>query len=213
MALFDNVNLMELLLSGSQVQSNKNLADKAGLDMADFGRIAAVGLPAILSAINKNNQSDRGLESFDQALNKHEDVKQYDSLDQLTQNVDPQDGDKILGHVFADKQTNIIDRIADTLGLTPEAVKRALIVIAPLVLKYLADRKDTKQLDRDGIQKETKNSVEEINSSLRNYQKKAPSNEGGSILDSIFGQNQAQSSNTQQNSNGGLLDNILDLLK
>ncbi|MGF3114124.1 DUF937 domain-containing protein [Facklamia sp. P12937] len=114
--------------------NKKNLANKAGLNLGVLGKIATIGLPIILTAINKKTQTLEGLESINNALSKHEDINDYPSVDQLSENVDPQDRDKILAHVFEDKPT-IFDCIANTLELSVNAVKRTLIVVAPLLLK------------------------------------------------------------------------------
>ncbi|MGF3076724.1 DUF937 domain-containing protein [Facklamia sp. P12955] len=114
--------------------NKKNLANKAGLYLGVLGKIATIGLPIILTAINKKTQTLECLEFFNNALSKHEDINDYPSVDQLSENVDPQDRDKILAHVFEDKPT-IFDCIANTLELSVNAVKRTLIVVAPLLLK------------------------------------------------------------------------------
>ncbi|MGX7108460.1 DUF937 domain-containing protein [Facklamia miroungae] len=206
MGLFDSFNPLDILLQGSQSQSNKNLANKAGLDMGDFGKIATIGLPIILSAINKNTQTPEGLDSFDNALAKHEDVKDYNSVDQLTENLDPEDGEKILGHVFEDKQT-IIGRIASTLGMSEDAVKRALIVVAPLILKYMADRKKANQLDKEGLQRETSQTVEKVNSSLR--ERGVAPTSGGNLIDMILGDQAAEDGKNQPEEQPNMKDNIL----
>lgn len=210
MGLFDQFNPLDLLLNDNQ-QATANLADKAGLDRADFGKIATMGLPLILSQINRNNQSQEGLESFDNALKQHEDVNNYQSFDELTQQVDTEDGDKILGHVFQDRDT-LIERIANTLGLTPAAVKRALVVIAPLILKYLAERKSNQNLDREGVQRETQSTIDRMNDSLRQKGQESLGHDG--LLDSLLdGLNQGSTSQNQPNQkttqSGGLLGNIL----
>lgn len=210
MGLFDQFNPLDLLLNDNQ-QATGNLADKAGLDRADFGKIATMGLPLILSQINRNNQSQEGLESFNNALKQHEDVNNYQSFDELTRQVDTEDGDKILGHVFQDKDT-LIERIANTLGLTPAAVKRALVVIAPLILKYLAERKSNQNLDREGVQRETQSTIDRMNDSLRQKGQESLGNDG--LLDSLLdGLNQGSvpqnNPNQKTTQSGGLLGNIL----
>ncbi|EHR36247.1 DUF937 domain-containing protein [Facklamia languida] len=209
MGLFDQFNPLDLLLNDNQ-EATGNLADKAGLDRADFGKIATMGLPLILSQINRNNQSQEGLESFNNALKQHEDVNNYQSFDELTRQVDTEDGDKILGHVFQDKDT-LIERIANTLGLTPAAVKRALVVIAPLILKYLAERKSNQNLDREGVQRETQSTIDRMNDSLRQHGQESLGH--GGPLDSLLeGLNQGSNPQNQanhKNSQGGLLGNIL----
>lgn len=214
MGLFDNVgNLFDLLLQDDQRPETKTLANRAEVDTSDFSKIAALGLPAILQGINRNNQSDSGLDLFNDALNKHQDVKNYQSMDQLTQNVDPQDGDKILGHVFNDKQS-IVDRIAGTLNLSPAAVKRVLALLAPIVLKYLADRKNTNQLDKRGVERETGSLIEQMNSSVRNYGRNMPRQENsGGIFGELFGNDDNKHGRPVDDKNDGILDSILDLFR
>ena len=151
MGLFDNVgNLVDLLLQDDQRPETRTLANRAEVDTSDFSKIAALGLPAILQGISRNTQDDVGLDSFNQALNRHQDVGNYQSIDQLTQAVDSQDGDKILGHVFNNKQS-LFDRISKSAGVSNSSVQRVLTLLAPIVLKYLADRKNTHQLDKRGV--------------------------------------------------------------
>lgn len=213
MGLFDNAgNLFDLLLQDDQRPETKTLANRADVDISDFSKIAALGLPAILQGINRNNQSDNGLALFNEALNKHQDTKNFHSTDQLTQNVDPHEGEKILGHVFKDKQS-IVDRIAGTVGLSPAAVKRVLALLAPVVLKYLADRKNTKQLDKRGVQRETGSIMEQMNHSVRDYGRNTPRQENsGGIFGGLFG-NDPHKQDRPDETNDGILEGILDLFK
>ncbi|MGX7092901.1 DUF937 domain-containing protein [Hutsoniella sourekii] len=184
MALFDQIgSLVDMFTQANQTQQDSQvLANRAGVDIKDLSKIAALGLPAILQGLNRNNQSQEGLDAFNQALNQHEqDIDRYSSSNDLANQVDEQDGDKILGHVFNDKQS-IIDRIADTLGIEPAAVKRVLILLAPIVLKYLADQKRQGQLDADGVQKQTERLARETSQQVE---------QDSSILEQIFGSNQA----------------------
>lgn len=171
MGLFDNVgSLVNLFVDDKQTPESQNLAKRADVNPLDFGKVASLGLPAILKAIQQNTQDEAGLESFNKALEKHQDVQNYQSVEQLSENVDPQDGDKILGHVFNDKDS-IIDRIADSVGMTPAAVKRVLVLLAPVVLKYLADQKKSKNLDKKDLQKETANVADSVTKTMTDSSK------------------------------------------
>ncbi|MGX7106486.1 DUF937 domain-containing protein [Hutsoniella sourekii] len=205
MALFDQIgSLVDMFTQGNQTQQDSQvLANRAGVDIKDLSKIAALGLPAILQGLNRNNQSQEGLDAFNQALNQHEqDIDRYSSSNDLANKVDEQDGDKILGHVFNDKQS-IIDRIADTLGLEPAAVKRVLILLAPIVLKYLADQKRQGQLDADGVQKQTERLARQTSQQVE---------QDSSILEQIFGSNPAKQT-TNDSQSGGLLGSIFDLIR
>uniref|UniRef100_UPI0035A02321 DUF937 domain-containing protein n=1 Tax=Jeotgalibaca porci TaxID=1868793 RepID=UPI0035A02321 len=154
-------------VDNDQAAEKETLAKRADVSKSDFGKVAAVGLPAILQALQRNSADEKGLASLEAALTKHQDVNKYSSVNQVAEQVDPEDGDKILGHVFNDKGS-IIDRIARSVGMSPAAVKRVLVLLAPVVLKYLADRKNDKQLDTAGLQKETQAAAKNATKSLEN---------------------------------------------
>lgn len=164
MGLFDNVNILDLLLNNQAPVASQQMAEKAGLDKGDLSKLMAVGLPMILSGINRNNQDPQGLEAFTQTLDRHNDVSNFSSLDDLTQQLNPQEGDKILNHVFnkSGEKDSIVMMIADTLHMNPDTVKKGLMILAPLVLKYLADRKQANNLDKEGVQNQTRREIEEM---------------------------------------------------
>lgn len=203
MGLFDNVgSLVNLFVDDKQAPESQNLAKRADVNPLDFGKVASLGLPAILKAIQQNTQDEAGLESFDKALEKHQDVQNYQSVEQLSENVDPQDGDKILGHVFNDKES-IIDRIADSVGMTPAAVKRVLVLLAPVVLKYLADQKKSKNLDKKDLQKETANIADSVTKTITD------SNKGGllgSLLSNLTSDDATKTSKDKERKSGILGD-------
>ena len=201
------------------------ISNTAGIDKSKAGAVIGMGLPMILDAMLKNTKKEGGLDSFTKAINQHAEGPDYNSVGEYVQNADQEDGDKMLGHVFENKQ-GIIEKIADTLGLEPGAVKRVLILLAPLVLKHIASNAKNKNLDPDGIQKETDSVLNEVNSSLRDFGQKvqipqgqtqaqpqqAP--QGENMLEDILGGliNQAMPQQGQnQQSGGGLLDMLKGL--
>lgn len=206
MGLFDNVgSLLDLFVDNDQAAEKQTLAKRADVSATDFGKVAAVGLPAILKALQRNSADEKGLESLNEALTKHQDVKQYQSVNQVAEHVDPEDGDKILGHVFNDKGS-IIDRIADSVGMSPAAVKRVLVLLAPVVLKYLADMKSEKHLDKAGLQKETQATAKKVTKSLQEDTRK----KGllGELLGGLSGGNDAKKA---KDSDDGILDDVLKM--
>lgn len=201
--LFGNAGQLIDLFLGSNSQEHE-LAQRADVSASDFTKVAALGLPIILKQINRNTQSDTGLGSLVDALTKHQDVTQYQTPEEMTQNVDPKDGDKILGHVFESKQQeeNIYQKIGSIIGIDEAAVKRVMILLAPIVLKYLADRQRNQNLDQRGVQRETDIAVEQMNNRLQ----KQDSNIFGDVLGNILKGN----SSTQSNQSGSIVGNILD---
>jgi len=211
MALFNNIgNLMDILMKPDQHEEGKNLADQAGVDANNFSKIASIGLPLILQGMNRNNQDPKGLESFNQALNQHQERNNYDSLSRLTQNVDRQEGDKILGHVFSNEKDEVSNSLADRLGLDAGTVNKALAVLAPIALKYLADRKKEQNLDAQGIQQETQKLTREAAMQAKDYNQNQLSDSNG-LLGELF--DNLTGSTNKQKKDDGLLGNLFDVFK
>lgn len=202
--LFGHASQLIDLFLGSNSQEQQ-LAQRANVSSSDFTKVAALGLPIILKQINRNTQNDAGLGSLVDALTKHQDVGQYQTPEEMTRHVDPQDGDKILGHVFENKQQeeNIYQKIGNMIGIDEAAVKRVMILLAPIVLKYLADRQRNQNLDGRGVQRETNVAVEQLDDHLQKQQQ-----EGG-IFGDVLG-NILKGSPAPKQQSGSIVGNILD---
>lgn len=210
MSLFDINNLMNVLMQPDQHEEGQSLANQAGVDKNDFAKIASIGLPLILQGMNRNNQSQQGLESFNQALNQHQERNNFGSLNQLAQNVNTQEGDKILGHVFSNEKEEVNNSLANRLGVNPDTVKKTLAILAPIAIKYLADRKREQNLDSQGVQRETEKLTRETAMQARDYNQNQSSGAGGLLGNLLSGL--TDSSNSQKNA-GGLLGSLTDLFK
>lgn len=214
MGLFDQAtNLFDMFVSNDQSEEQKTLANRAGLSTSDFSKVAALGLPAILQGINRNTNDKAGNEDFNSALKQHEDVDQYQSIKQLSSEVDPQDGDNILGHIFGNKD-GVTNRISNTVGLSSSDVKKVLVLLAPIVMKYFADRKKEKNLDNTGVQQETGSILGQLSNSVKNYSKNnSNSFDMGGILGGLFGNDSSKGTTDTKQEDDGLLDNVLDMFK
>lgn len=205
MGLFDTAGSLIDIFTQNSNDDLSAISNRASVDTNQASSIIGVALPLILKAINQNTQSEEGLISFDNALRQHENDTNFDSVADYAQKADAEDGDKMLGHLFNNK-TGIIDKIADTLGLTPEAVRNVLVIVAPLLIKYLADMKKNKQLSAEDIRQQTQIEQERVQ---RQYQ---PDNNGGlvgGILGGLLGQVTGQQSNKQ---GGSIVESLLNSL-
>ena len=214
MGLFDQAtNLFDMFVSNDQSEEQKTLANRAGLSSSDFSKVAALGLPAILQGINRNTNDEAGNEAFNSALKQHEDVDQYQSIKQLSSDVDTQDGDNILGHIFGNKD-GVTNRISNTVGLSSADVKKVLVLLAPIVMKYFADRKKEKNLDNTGVQQETGSILGQLSNSVKSYSKNnSNSFDMGGILGGLFGNDSSKGTTDTKQEDDGLLDNVLDMFK
>ncbi|MBZ6527882.1 DUF937 domain-containing protein [Aerococcaceae bacterium DSM 111021] len=214
MSLFDNAtNLFDMFVSNDKSEEQETLANRAGLSTSDFSKIAALGLPAILQGINRNTNDEAGSESFNSALKQHEDVEQYSSINQLSSTVDTNDGDNILSHVFGNKD-GVVNRISNTVGLSSGSVKKVLVLLAPIVMKYFADRKKKNNLDKTGVQQETGNVIGQLTESVQSYNKNnsSPLDIGG-MLGGLFGNDSNKDTASSTKEDDSLLDNVFDMFK
>ena len=212
MSLINNIgSLVGMFTQPDQNEESKQLAKRAGVDIKDFGKIAAIALPLLLQAMNINNQNSKGLTSFNQALNQHQTKNNYDSLNQFAQNVDTEDGDKIVSHVLQDDKQKISDNLAGRLGVSPDTVKKVLAVLAPLVIKYLADQKHEKKLDAEDIQRETQTVTREATTQVKKLSRENPKDYG--VIGDLLGLGSKANETAENEKDRGLLGGFLDLFK
>ncbi|AMB93536.1 DUF937 domain-containing protein [Aerococcus sanguinicola] len=204
MGLFDQAGNLIGMLTGQGGQSNDSLAKQANVSSADFGKIMTLGLPMIMKAINRNSQDQSGIDSLNQALNDHDKADQFESVDQAAKQVDQEDGDKILNHVFKDQneKEGIIDKIAQALNMDAASVKRTLVVLAPMVLMYLAHRRKSNNVSAEDMGQEADQVSREVEDHARQQ-------EGGSLLERVLDAVTVDENQTEDDSLlGKVIDNV-----
>jgi hypothetical protein len=100
-----NKNIMDL--SGMMTdllkdQAIEAISKKTGLDLESSKSMASKALPMLLGALKNNSADDSKKESLEKAVAKN-DGSILDNLD----NIDLNDGSKILGHIFGDKKEEV----------------------------------------------------------------------------------------------------------
>ena len=214
MALFNqNGSLLDILFGSQDQGAGKTLASQANIDQADLAKIAAVGLPLLLSALNRNNQSKEGLDSFTEALGNHRN-QEAQSVEELAQKADPKDGEKILGHAFKD-QDSVADRLARSLNMNPNTVKMGLAILAPMVLKYLADRQSGPSMDQSQVEQDTKSAEDELLEAIRKYanSQNNQTSQGQASQPTQADQNNQAPATNQDGGLGGIIGDVLDRLQ
>ena len=115
------------------------LAAQLGVDQATAEQAARQAIPALLGGMQANSEDPAGAMSLAGALGDHPSDLIDGGVD-LNQ-VNANDGEKILGNIFGPNQ----DQVAQTLGgnLGGQAgglIKQLLPILAPIVLAYLSRR-------------------------------------------------------------------------
>ena len=137
------MNLLESLLGGGNNNDVvSELAKQLGVGTDDARKAAEQLVPALGRAINNNASTDAGLDSLIKALDKGEHSNYLDNLSSLGQAGTAQDGNAILGHLFGSKDVsrNIANYGAKQSGLSSTLLKKALPIVATLVMSSLSKK-------------------------------------------------------------------------
>ena len=116
------------------------LAAQLGVDEATAEQMTRQAIPALLGGMQANAEDPAGATSLAGALGQHPSDLIDGGVD-LNQ-VDADDGEKIVGNIFGPNQ----DQVAQTLGgglgggQTGDLIKKLLPILAPIVLAYLSKR-------------------------------------------------------------------------
>ena len=135
------MNLLELLTQ--DVDTNElveNLTNQLEVDKNQVETAIRTVIPTLIADLGSNVQSKKGAKSLMDALDKHIDVDISDMNDFLS-NVDLEDGQKILTHIFGKKQTQIEKDISDRSGLEINQVTILMATLAPIVMAFLGNQK------------------------------------------------------------------------
>lgn len=118
------------------------IAARLGVDHDTATRAVESALPALVGGMQANAQHPDGAASLASALGQHDDdlIGSVSTGGAGLDQVDTQDGEKIVGHVFGEQQPQVVSRLAGSSGVDKALMDRLLPILAPLVLSYLSKR-------------------------------------------------------------------------
>jgi hypothetical protein len=145
------MNIQELIM---KQMSNPEVLDQLGKTVGanpeQVQKLAQLGLPTMLEALNRNAGTPEGAQALAGALEQHQDTN-VDDLAGFLKNVDTQDGAKILQHVLSGKSDRVQNNLARQTGLDGSQVSGLLQQFAPLLLGLLGNQKKEENLDAAGV--------------------------------------------------------------
>jgi hypothetical protein len=115
------------------------LATQLGVDEATAEQAARQAIPALLGGMQANSADPAGARSLAGALGDHPGdlIDGGVDLDQ----VDTNDGEKIVGNIFGPNQDQVAQTLGGNLGgQAGSLIQRLLPILAPIVLAYLSKR-------------------------------------------------------------------------
>lgn len=136
------MNLLESLLGDNSDTVVSELARQLGVGEKDARTAADQLIPALARGLQNNARTDQGLDGLIGALARGKHSNYLDNLSSLGQQSTVQDGNSILGHIFGSKDVsrNIANHGAQQSGLSSSLLKKALPILAPLVMSALSKK-------------------------------------------------------------------------
>ena len=136
------MNLLESLIGNDNEDVVSELAKQLGVGTSDARKAAEQLVPALGRAINNNASTDNGLESLINALDSGKHSDYLDNPSALGQSSTQAEGNAILGHLFGSKDVsrNIANHGATQSGLSSMLLKKALPIVATLVMSSLSKK-------------------------------------------------------------------------
>lgn len=129
------------------------MASKIGGNSDGVKRAAAMAVPMIMAAIKRNAGSRKGAEALAGALDKgHSNGGILGNLGSLLGGSSMQNGGKILGHVFGNKQDNMAQQLGKASGLGGQGAGDLMSMLAPMVMGALGKAKQQGNFGVSGLQ-------------------------------------------------------------
>ena len=149
-------------LGGSRLS---DLSRALGADEGRAKSALAMGLPAVLAALQRNASRPEGAEALARALERDHDGSVLDDLGGVLGGGRQSDGDGILRHVLGDQRGALEEAVGRGSGLERSQVSKLLAMIAPLVMGHLGKARRSGSLDAGGLadllQQETRTVVKD----------------------------------------------------
>ncbi|MBL7829721.1 MAG: DUF937 domain-containing protein [Saprospiraceae bacterium] len=134
------------------------LGQIAGVDDSQQAESAASTIfSTLMGAIQKNSSTPEGAEALNAALERDHDGSILDNLSGLLsgnaqpQNSNSTNGVGILGHLFGNKQGNVVNAVSQQTGLDASKIMNMMVIMAPIVMGMLGKAKNQTGADAGGL--------------------------------------------------------------
>lgn len=131
--------LLETLTDKNVVQK---LSQSSSAEPRQVTQLIQLSIPTLVQAMKNNASTQKGALSLNKALDQHTADPVNDLSSFLTQ-LDPQDGNKIIGHILGSNSSSVQSKLQAQTGLQGNQVNGLLSMLAPLLMGSLAQQKKT----------------------------------------------------------------------
>ena len=115
-----------------------DLAKRLGVDEGTARQAVDEALPALLGGMGANAQDPAGAASLEHAVQQHP-AQLFEGGVNLDE-VDEQDGDKIVHNVFGSNTDQVVQKLGASGGADQGLIQKLLPILAPIVLSFLAGK-------------------------------------------------------------------------
>ncbi|WP_135230153.1 DUF937 domain-containing protein [Deinococcus fonticola] len=128
---------------GGMGQTQQQVSRQLGTDPSQTASALEAAVPLLLGALTRNAQSPQGAASLESALNDH--TGNTIGLFQQGQVPDQGAAQRMLGHIFGGQQNAAVNAVSQRAGISPQLAMQVLMMVAPLILNYLARQRGSAQ--------------------------------------------------------------------
>lgn len=135
--------IFDLLKSDMGQTIIRGVADQTGENTETTNDLLSVAIPVLMQAMKRNTSSPQGAKGLYNALDKHDGSILDDVSGLFEGGVNPSfinDGEKILGHIFGNKQQNVTKALSHKSGINYDNVAQILKVAAPIVMALIGKK-------------------------------------------------------------------------
>jgi len=135
------------------------ISQQVGAEPSLVNTAIQAALPAILGGLANNASTPEGAQSLDNALSNDHDGGLLGNLgglgslilDQATPTPRSADAGGILGHILGNNQGQVAQQASQQSGLPIGQVAQIIMMLAPLVMSYLGQKKQEENVGADGL--------------------------------------------------------------
>ena len=176
-------SLFGMLMNKEALES---LGGSVGANKEQVEKLINLGMPTMMKAMERNTKTENGAQSLYNALREHQD----DNVEEMARNpdkVDKTDGEKILNHVFEDKNERVQTTLAKQTNLVQNQVTTVLSQLAPLVMGTLGQQQKELDVNVSNLSKLMDGAIEQSGNSevIKMAEQLLDADKDGSILDDV----------------------------
>lgn len=153
------ISLQDILGPQQGDEALGQISQQVGAEPSLVNTAIQAALPAILGGLANNASTPEGAQSLDNALANDHDGSLLGNLgslgslilDQSTPTPRAADAGGILGHILGGNQGRVAQQASEQSGLPLGQVAQIIMMLAPLVMSYLGQKKQQENIGADGL--------------------------------------------------------------